>query len=245
MINVYADVVSQNLPVIISAGIEILKAVIQGITEALPQLLEMAPSLILSIAQALIENLPEIVEGGVKIIQSIIQGIHSMMVSLANAALDIVTKVMEKLLTLPEKALAIGKDLVSGLWEGIKAKSKWLQDKIDDFCSSIKDKIKEKFKIESPSKVMRDEVGKYLAEGIGVGFEDSMADVSARMQDAIPTNYNLNPTLSSETGYTPQDFNYESMLSAFKDALSQMKVEMDDEQMGRFVDQTVTRAVFA
>jgi hypothetical protein len=37
---------------------------------------------------------------------------------------------------------------------------------------------------------------------------------------------------------------FDDMVSAFKEALSQMKVEMDDEEMGKFVDKTVTRLVY-
>ena len=245
MINVWSDVVSNNLPVIVQAGISILEAVLQGITQALPELLEMAPSLILSVAQTLLENLPLIATAGAQIVVSLISGINSMMLSLAQSALQMAKTVLNKLATIPVDVVLIGMDIVEGLWEGIKSKSAWLADKIDDFCSSIKDKIKEKFKIESPSKVMRDEVGKYLAEGIGVGFEDSMADVTARMQDAIPTNFDLNPTLTTANGYTASDFSYESMVSAFKEALTGVKVEMDDEEMGRFVDKTVSNLVFA
>ena len=34
------------------------------------------------------------------------------------------------------------------------------------------------------------------------------------------------------------------MVSAFKTALSEMKIELDDEVAGKFVEQTVTRAVY-
>ena len=46
--------------------------------------------------------------------------------------------------------------------------------------------IKRLFKIGSPSKVMADEVGVYLAEGIGVGFEGGMTDVEKAMQNSMP-----------------------------------------------------------
>jgi hypothetical protein len=37
----------------------------------------------------------------------------------------------------------------------------------------------------------------------------------------------------------------QDMVSAFKEALSEMKIEMDDEEMGRFVDKTVTELVYS
>ena len=35
--------------------------------------------------------------------------------------------------------------------------------------------------------MFENDVGKYLAQGVGVGFEDEMASVAARMQRSIPT----------------------------------------------------------
>ena len=35
------------------------------------------------------------------------------------------------------------------------------------------------------------------------------------------------------------------MVAAFMTALSQMKIELDDEEVGAFVDKTVTRAVYS
>lgn len=40
------------------------------------------------------------------------------------------------------------------------------------------------------------------------------------------------------------EMNYNTMVDAFKDALSQMKVELDDDEVGRFIDKTVTRLVY-
>lgn len=47
--------------------------------------------------------------------------------------------------------------------------------------------IKSFFGINSPSKLFKDQIGKNLALGIGLGFSDEMDDVSKAMQDAIPT----------------------------------------------------------
>lgn len=40
------------------------------------------------------------------------------------------------------------------------------------------------------------------------------------------------------------DTSYNKLVDAFKDALSQMKIEMDDEEMGKFVDRTVSKAIY-
>ena len=60
------------------------------------------------------------------------------------------------------------------MWEGVDDKTEWLANKIRTFCNGALDAIKEFFGIASPSKVFRDEVGKWLPPGISVGFEDAM-----------------------------------------------------------------------
>ena len=57
--------------------------------------------------------------------------------------------------------------------------------KIKEWCGSVLDGIKSFFGIESPSKVMADEVGKYMAQGIGTGFQNTMPSVIKAMQEKL------------------------------------------------------------
>ena len=52
------------------------------------------------------------------------------------------------------------------------------------------------FGIASPSKLFEEQIGKNLALGAGEGFSGSMKDISKQMQSAIPTDFNVEPTLS-------------------------------------------------
>ena len=135
----------------------------------------------------------------------------------------------------------IGKNIVEGLWEGISGMGSWLYDQVASFATGILDGMKEALGIQSPSKLFRDEVGKYIAQGIGVGFENEMSNVAEQMQSAIPTSFDTNVSVGSSSG----SVGFDSMVSAFKEALYQVKIEMDDEEMGKFVDKTVTRLVYS
>lgn len=53
----------------------------------------------------------------------------------------------------------------------------------------IMDSVKSFFGIKSPSRLFRDEVGTYLAQGIGVGFENEMSKVTKDMQKAVPSDF--------------------------------------------------------
>ena len=86
---------------------------------------------------------------------------------------------------------------------------------------------------------MEDEVGVFLAQGIGVGFSDEMKSVSKDMADSIPTSFDVNASVNGSS-VNPQA----SMVEQFKQALSEMKIELDDEVAGKFVDRTVTRLIY-
>jgi hypothetical protein len=77
--------------------------------------------------------------------------------------------------------------MVEGIKEGFTTAWNNFTRTVKNTVSSITDTVKNVFGIRSPSTVMRDEVGKYLAQGIGVGFEREMKSVTAGMTRAIPT----------------------------------------------------------
>lgn len=90
------------------------------------------------------------------------------------AALKIASGIESAILTLPGKMLSIGKNIVQGLWDGISDMTGWVIGKIQGFGESVLGGIKDFFGIKSPSRLMRDEVGKYMAQGVGVGFEKNI-----------------------------------------------------------------------
>ena len=99
-------------------------------------------------------------------------------------AADLKQKIVDGLKKLPEDMLNIGKNIVTGLGNGILSMGDWLGGTISGFAGGILDRFKSSLGIQSPSKLMRDMIGKNLALGIGVGFEVEMPDVGADMQKA-------------------------------------------------------------
>jgi phage-related protein len=159
-------------------------------------------------------------------------------------AKNLVTNIVNGVRELPSKMLDIGKNVVKGIWNGIKDMGGWIKDKISGFCGGIVKGFKKALGIHSPSRVLKDSVGKYMAMGIGVGFEDEMANVTKEMQNAIPTSFDVGTNLNGSTDYNQTSLNQMDMVGAFKDALSQMKIELDDEVAGKFVEKTVARAIY-
>lgn len=99
--------------------------------------------------------------------------------SAIQAASQFVSNIVSGLSGLAGRVMSVGSDIVHGIWSGISGATGWLMSQISGFASSVVDGIKGFFGIHSPSTVMRDQVGKYLAEGVAVGWEknDPMASI--------------------------------------------------------------------
>lgn len=124
------------------------------------------------------------------------------------AAKKLFDSVVNGIKSLPSKMASIGKDIVSGIWKGISGAGGWLMDKIGSFASGIVDGIKGFFGIHSPSKVMAEEVGKYLPKGIAVGFEAEMPNtendmVSNTRKMIDDFKYEVNSTTNKNQGNGP------------------------------------------
>jgi phage-related protein len=238
-------VLLENLPLIVNAGIQLLVGIINGLLQALPQLIAMLPQIITTIVTTLTSNLPKILQMGGKILVELGKGILSMIGTILSNVGTVISKIINKFLELPKKIVDVGKNLVKGLWNGINDTVGWVLDKIKGFGKSVLNGIKKIFGINSPSKLMEDEVGTFLAQGIGVGFQDEMKNVSKQMQDSIPNSFDVNSAINGVNGEGASGaMTYNNLVSAFKTALSEMKVEMDGEEMGTFVDKTVTRLIY-
>lgn len=99
--------------------------------------------------------------------------------SAIQAASQFVSNIVSGLSGLAGRVMSVGSDIVHGIWSGISGAAGWLMNKISGFADNIVSGIKGFFGIHSPSKVMRDQVGRYLAEGVAVGWEknDPMASI--------------------------------------------------------------------
>ena len=233
-----------NIDLIIDAGIDLILALAEGLIVALPDLIDKIPVIIDKLIQALTNNIPLLIEMGITLVVQLGVGLIKAIPNLIKAIPRIIKAIVNGFANYKSNMGDVGLNLVKGIWNGIKDATGWILDKIKGFGQSVLDGIKSVFGIHSPSRLFKDEVGKNLALGVGEGFADTMADVSAEMQGAIPTSFDadVNTNFNSRS-YTTS--NYDMMLMAFKQALKEVKVVMNNREMGAFVTDTVTREVFA
>lgn len=167
------DAIPEILVALGNALPQIISAILNAVVDAVPKLLKKSRELFGKIMEALGELLSKLPGKMLEVRDSIVNGIRNSLGSIGSAAADIVSAIWDHIKELPGMMLDVGRDLVEGLWNGISDMVGWIGDKISGFGDSVLGGLKDFFGIASPSKVMRDEVGKFLPAGIAIGIEDS------------------------------------------------------------------------
>jgi phage-related protein len=87
------------------------------------------------------------------------------------AALKLFNAVVDKIKEIPSKVATVGKDLVRGIMEGITNSLSWIKNRLKEWVGNVTNFVKKIFKIASPSKLWRDQIGVWLARGVAVGID--------------------------------------------------------------------------
>ena len=142
---------------------------------------------------------------GGKGISGLVSGIKSLFGSLGGAAKKIFEIIVKALASLPSKMLGIGKNIVKGIWNGIENMVGWIAKKIGGFATGVINNFKKAFGIHSPSRIMRDMVGRFIGEGIGVGilgsFDTVRKDIAA-FNDSLIDEFNKSDSFGASMTFS-------------------------------------------
>lgn len=227
ILNSLVSAIIENLPTILSAGTDLIVTLAVGIVENIPTLLEKAPEIIMALLKAIIQAAPRLLEAAGQIITTIASGIGNLLGKVVQKGREILDSVKQGILSGISTVANIGLNIVRGIWQGISNGLGWIKSMISGWVGNVLDFIKRLFKIGSPSKVMADEVGVFLAQGIGVGFADEMGDVNRMMQDSIDP---LDLTSTYSVSGAVQNGNGGGIggeLSALREEIRNMKIYLD------------------
>ena len=168
-----ANVINDNAPKLIDTALYLITRLAVGLVQAIPTLVVNIPKIIEAIVAAFMAF--QWLNLGKQLIDGVANGVKKAGESMATAAKNAFSKFKAKI-TGSEVATElknIGKYIIDGIVGGIKNSL----SKIANVAGKIKDtllsKLKGLFKIASPSKLMKEEVGAYIGEGIAVGIEES------------------------------------------------------------------------
>lgn len=104
---------------------------------------------------------------------------------LDNLQADYEKQLTGKLNELKAKIKKIGSDTMAGFTSGMKSQTKNMSKAVKQMCDQIIKDMKKQLKIKSPSRVVRDKVGKYIPLALGSAFSKYMPLATAQMEKDI------------------------------------------------------------
>lgn len=200
IINSIVSALIDNISEIVNCGVDLFLALIEALPDIIFAIQDSMPDIIAGIVKAVVKLFPVIVDLGIDLFMSIVGDLANTVIKIANRMPEIITGIVNKITEQFWRMVDVGSNLVSGIWEGITNAKDWLIDNIFGWCTSVTDSIMNFFGIHSPSALFRDTIGENLALGIGVGFSDTMADVTKSMQNALPTSFDIDPNVNITSG---------------------------------------------
>lgn len=199
IINNITTFFSENLDKIIDTGVEMIVSLAKALIDSIPVIIENLPTILVAIVNGLLQILPKLatvsLQMMVKLGVSLVENIPKIVTKIP----QIITAIINVFGNLISGAMDIGKNFVTGLWSGINNAKDWILGKIKGFKDSVLSGIKSFFGIHSPSTLFRDEIGKNLALGLGLGFTNEMKQVTNDMQNAIPSSFDFDINTNSLT----------------------------------------------
>lgn len=174
-----------NIGQLVDAGINLLVGLAQGVVNALPQLINKAPTIIGQLATAIISNLPKILLAGIKIITILGTGLIQAVPQLISKIPSIISQVKNAFTSVDWGG--VGRNIISGIANGLKGAAGAIVEAAKGAAESALNAAKNFLGIHSPSRVFRDQVGKMMALGMGIGFERNIPvkSMSTGVQRAV------------------------------------------------------------
>lgn len=192
-INTILSTIIKFLPDIIMAGLDLLMALIFGIIDNINEIVDavlyligelvatlLRPDMLMKITMAAIELMIALQIGLIKAIPDLIMAIPKIMAAIVDTFRNM-------------NWGKIGKDILRGILDGFLDIGNLIWNAVKKVGNSMLGSIKKFFGIKSPSRLMRDQVGRFIPQGIAVGIEadtDSALNSIDKMNDEIMNRMN-------------------------------------------------------
>lgn len=182
-----------NYPQMMEAGFNALGNLVQGIINNLPSLITQAAAVVATLAATIAQHYPEILQKGLELLGQLLAGIIQAIPQIPGAIIQIINSIKGEF----EKFnwLEIGTNIIKGIANGISGAAKLIRDAAMEAARQAFNAVKSFFGIESPSKLMRDEIGAFIPAGIAAGIignedmvTDAMDSLSAKATGTITAN---------------------------------------------------------
>lgn len=111
--------ITNNLPTLLSSGVEIITNIVNGIMQALPGMITMAGEIVQNLLTFIVQNAPTLLSAGADLLVNIINGIAQNLPNLVSAAADVVSNLLTYIIQNAPTLLASGIELVGKVADSI------------------------------------------------------------------------------------------------------------------------------
>lgn len=168
----YVSGLLSALPSVLQSGVQMVLRLVDGIINNLPVIVSAAAQAIARFVASVASNLPQILSTGIKIIGELASGLIRAIPNLVGKIPQIISAIKDAFLSVDW--ISVGVNIIKGIASGVASAAGQLVDAAVSAATDALNWVKDKLGIHSPSRVFRDQVGKNMALGIGVGFEDNI-----------------------------------------------------------------------
>lgn len=176
-----------GIPVLLlSKGLEAVGAFILGILKKANAVATAGAKLVSNAVKGLKKLPSQFLAWAGKGISSLVSGFNKGVSKIKTAAGKLASGAVDKLKSGFNKVKDIGTNIVHGIGQGITNGKKWIEGRIREFVGNVKSFLKRLFKIGSPSKWARDEIGKMIDAGLALGISNNSDMVEDAMEDVLP-----------------------------------------------------------
>lgn len=206
IIPLLVDTIFATLPKLVDAAFEIIYALADFLIAYLPDLIPAAIQLVITLIMGILDNIGKMQDVAIDLVVAVIEGIITALPELIKAAPQIVLAIIKGMVTALPKLFtdinwaSLGKGFIDGIISGVKQAIpnliKTLQSAANDAWQSVKDFLG----ISSPSKLMRDSVGKMIPQGIAVGVEQEMPEASEDIRNSVKKNTDISAMVNGIGG---------------------------------------------
>lgn len=174
IINSITDGLLEGLPVILDGAIQVLLAILDAIPVLIGALVPLIPQIILTIIGVLFDLRLDLYQAFWDVLLTLLAAIPKVAWELLSLTPELITAIIDGIASGWEDIKQTGYDLITGIWEGIKSAEEWLKGKISGFAEKVTGWFKGDFLVNSPSLLMKKEIGLNIGYGVGEGVIESL-----------------------------------------------------------------------
>lgn len=179
---------------ILKGAADFMKNIIDWYINLWGKIFQLCGEGVAKVLQAVINFFGRFLNAGCDLVKHIAKGIGNTMHNAVSAMANVGKNIYNAIKNI--NLFNIGKNLIQGLWNGISSVTDWILDKLGGFCDSVVDTVKDWFGIASPSKVFKNEIGKWIPRGMAIGIEAETDKVSKAMDGLMEIPALRQPELS-------------------------------------------------